>query len=274
MKSEHKAFRDFEHTGWAEESVCVKYDDLFSTVTMQSIEALLNHADVGPGKRVLDVATGAGYVAGAAAERGAEAIGVDFSAAQIEMARRRYPSATFEQCEGDSLPFPDGSFDAVVNNYGMPHFPEPDTAIAEAFRILKSGGYFAFAVFDKPERAVGLGAVYSAVQTHGSVDVGLPAGPNYFLFSDPDQCTRSLSAAGFESVSVTNVPQVWRVYSPDTVIETILQGTVRAAATLKAQTPEVREAIFGAIRETVRRYDVGGKIELPMPAVVAAGTRP
>jgi SAM-dependent methyltransferase len=274
MADNTKAFRDFEQAGWEEESVCARYDDLFSIITVQSIEPLLNHAKVGPGTHVLDVATGAGYVAGAAAERGAEAVGVDLSSAQIEMARQRFPAATFELCDGDALPFPDGSFDAVVNNYGMPHFAEPEAAIAEGFRVLKRGGRFAFAVLDRPERAVGVGAVYAAIQAHGSLDVGLPPGPSYFLFSDPEECQRCLSAAGFESVSVTHVLQTWRVPSPDTVIETISQGTVRAAATLNAQPPEAKEAIFAAIRETVRRYEVGGSIELPMPAVIAGGTRP
>ena len=80
-------FRDFEHVGWGDPSLCERYDALLSTVTVQCISALLDAAGVRAGANVLDVATGAGYVASAAAERGAKALGVDFSAAQVALAR-------------------------------------------------------------------------------------------------------------------------------------------------------------------------------------------
>ena len=84
-----ESFRDFELGGWEDESVCSDYDQHLSTVTIQSVGALLDAAGVRQGRRVLDVATGAGYAAAIAAERGAEAIGVDFSASQLNMARNR-----------------------------------------------------------------------------------------------------------------------------------------------------------------------------------------
>ncbi len=105
------------------------------------------------------------------------------------------------------------------------------------------------------------------------MDVGLPAGPNFFLFSDPQQCKRSLLNAGFVSPSVTYVPQVWRISSPDVVFDAVMQGTVRAASALKAQTQEAREAIRTTIRDTISEYKRGGNYEVPMPAVLAAATK-
>ena len=69
------AFRDFEHSGW--ESVVAEYDAAFGRLTTQAIEPLLDAAEARPGARLLDVASGPGYVAGAAAKRGASAVGVD-----------------------------------------------------------------------------------------------------------------------------------------------------------------------------------------------------
>lgn len=91
-----ESFRDFELGGWEDESVWSDYDEHLSTVIIQSVGALLDAAGVRQGRRVLDVATGAGYAAAIAAERGAEAIGVDFSASQLKMARNRYPAVRLD----------------------------------------------------------------------------------------------------------------------------------------------------------------------------------
>ena len=205
MANSDQSFREFEQAGWEDSSVITKYHEHLSGVTTQSIDALLDAAGVRTGSRVLDVATGAGYVAGAAAQRGADVIGIDFSAAQVRMARDRYPAIRFEQADAEALQFEPDTFDAVVNGFGMCHFPNPDVALREAFRVLKRGGRVAFTVWDTPERAVGFGAVYAAVRAHGSLDVGLPAGPNFFLFSDPEQSTTALRNAGFVSPSCRQV---------------------------------------------------------------------
>jgi ubiquinone/menaquinone biosynthesis C-methylase UbiE len=274
MASSGRAFREFEQAGWESASVVSKYHEHISGVTTQSVEALLDAAGIRSGSRVLDVATGVGYIAGAAAQRGADAIGIDFSAAQVQMARHRYPSVRFEQADAEALPFDPQSFDAVVNGFGMCHFPNPDIALCEAFRVLKAGGRIAFTVWDIPERAVGFEAVYAAIRAHGSLDVGLPVGPNFFLLSDPEQGTKALLTAGFVSPSCRQVPQVWRVSDPDEVFQSLVKGTVRASATIRAQSPPVRESIRAAIRNAVASYRRGDSYEVPMPATLATAVKP
>jgi SAM-dependent methyltransferase len=234
---------------------------------------LLDAAGVRNGSRVLDVATGAGYIAAAAALRGADTIGIDFSAAQVRTARERYPSVRFDQADVEALPFDPDTFDAVVNGFGRYHLSNPDVALREAFRVLRCGGCMAFTVWDTPEHAVGLGAVYAAIRAHGSMDVGLPTGPNFFLLSDSEYSLRALVNAGLVSPSYRPVPQVWRISDPDQVFEAITEGTVRAAATLRAQHPSAREAMRAALRDTVTAHKRGEYFEIPMPAVLAAAVK-
>lgn len=273
MASE-QSFSDFELAGWEDEATAAEYDRHLSLVTTQSVEALLDDAHLGSGHKVLDIATGAGYVAAAAARRGAEPVGLDFSATQVRLARERYPDIRFEQGDAEALPFETGTFETVVNAFGLCHLPDPDLALREAFRVLKPGGRVAFSVWDTPERVVGIGAVYAAIRAHGSMDVGLPAGPNFFLFSSAEQSINALRDAGFDSPTFRQVPQVWRVFDPDELFAMVATGTVRAAATLRAQSPQAREAIREAVRHAVSAYRRGNEYEVPMPAVVAAAVKP
>ena len=207
------SFGSFELAGWEDETTAAEYDRHMSLVTTQSVEALLDDAGVSSGQRILDIATGAGYVAAAAAQRGAQPLGVDFSTTQIRLARQRYPSIHFEQANAEALPFEAEAFEAVVNAFGMCHLQNPDVALREAFRVLKPGGKVAFSVWDLPERAIGFGAVYAAIRAHGSMDVRIPSGPNFFLFSSAEESIKALRNAGFDAPTFRQVPQVWRLYA-------------------------------------------------------------
>ncbi|NRB41785.1 MAG: class I SAM-dependent methyltransferase [Pseudomonadales bacterium] len=273
MKGSTKTFTEFEFEGWGDRKVCENYDEHFGTVTIQSVEAMLDAADILEHCEVLDVCSGPGYAAGAAVERGANVIGIDFSESQVRLAKKRFPNAKFELGDATDLRFEANTFDAVVNGIGIPHFEAPDLAIKEAHRVLKSGGKFVFTVYDTPQNAVGFGILYSAIQSHGSMDMGLPAGPNFFLFSDPKEGVSRLEAAGFESVHFTSVPQTWNLSSPEQLIDAVENGSVRAAATLQAQTPEAQEAVKTAVTNNIGKYKKGDEYELPMPVILYSATK-
>jgi len=264
-------FRTFEHAGW--ENLPTQYHEAFGDLTTQAIEPLLEAVDVRRGVRVLDVATGPGYVAAAAAQRGASVVGVDFSAAMVAEARRRYPAVTFQEGDAEELPFPDDSFDAVIMNFGLLHLGRPEQALAEAHRVLHTGGKLGFTVWAKPEEAVGFGMVLRAIQHHGSLQVPLPPGPPFFRFSDPAECRRTLLEIGFVAPEVMPVPQVWRLRSPDALCEIMQASTVRTAGLLRAQTSEALQAIRAALRDAVGSYRRGATIEVPMPAVLATAIK-
>ena len=257
-------FREFEHAGW--EKLPARYHDAFSTLTTQAIGPLLDAVSAS-GKRLLDVASGPGYVAAAAAERGAEVIGVDFAAAMVAEASRRYPEVKFQEGDAEELPFPDASFDAVTMNFGLLHLGRPERALAEACRVLRRGGRFAFTVWAKPEEARGFAIVLGAIQKHGNMNVPLPSGPPFFRFSDAEECRRALLASGTsESRSEDGAADLAASNRPQALWDFMLGSTVRTGALLCAQTPQALAAI---------RADViaAAKNEVPMPAVLASASR-
>lgn|SRR5262249_17159422 len=272
MTIDASAFRDFEQVGW--QRAAEHYPDAFGNLTSQAAGPLLDAVRAGAGTRVLDVATGPGFVAGAAAARGAIVTGLDFSSAMVAEARRRYPSITFREGDAEALPFDAGEFDAVVMNYGMLHLARPDTAIAEVRRVLRSGGRYAFTVWGAPELAIGFGLVVHAIERYGTPNVGLPEGPPFFQFSDAVECRRTLESAGYREVAVEMLRLTWRLQSADEVFAAIALGGVRTAAVLRAQAPDAIAQIRESVRHGVESYwTKDGAFEVPMLSVLASATK-
>ena len=257
-------FREFEHAGW--DQLPRRYHDAFHTLTTQAIGPLLDAVGARPGMNLLDVASGPGYVAAAAAKRGADVTGLDFAAAMVEEARRRYPKVRFQEGDAEALGFGDAAFDAVTMNFGMLHLGQPDQAIREAHRVLRPGGRFAFTVWAKPEEARGFDIVLGAIRRHGSLEVGLPPGPPFFRFSDEAECRRTLLAAGFTAPQFRKIPQTWRLDSPQDLWEFMLGSTVRTGALLRAQAPQALAAIRAEVMAASSK-------QVPMPAVLSSATK-
>lgn len=263
------SFHDFEQAGW--ERAAERYGDAFGSLTAQTIRPLLKAAGVTTGMRVLDVASGPGIVAAAAAEVGATPTGIDFSPRMVALARQEYPELTFREGDAEALPFADATFDAVVINFGVLHLARPDAALAEARRVLVADGRCAFTVWANPQISVGFGIVLRAIERFGRMDVPLPEGPPFFRFSDAGESARSMQAAGLVETRVEEVPLVWQLPSAGALFDAFANGAVRTAALLRAQTPDALVDIHTAIVEETSKYRRGDVIELPMAAVLSSG---
>ncbi len=96
---------------------------------------------VRPGDRVLDACCGTGDLAVAArARRCASVVGLDFSEAMLERARRKAPELEFIQGDVLALPFEDASFDAAVVGFGIRNVADLEAGLRELRRVLRPGG--------------------------------------------------------------------------------------------------------------------------------------
>lgn len=141
-----KAIRNAQQAMWA--------DGDFDAVAVSMVivgELLCEAVDVHPGQRVLDVATGSGNTAIAAARRGADVIGTDYVPELLERARERAAAERlpimFEQADADDQPFPDATFDVVLTTFGAMFAPDQHNAARELLRVTKSGGKISMAIW-------------------------------------------------------------------------------------------------------------------------------
>jgi demethylmenaquinone methyltransferase/2-methoxy-6-polyprenyl-1,4-benzoquinol methylase len=97
-------------------------------------------AQVGPGKRALDVATGTGDLAIALARRGADVVGSDFSEGMLERARAKNGAVRWERANALALPYPDDMFDAATVGFGARNFSDLRQGLSEMTRVVRPGG--------------------------------------------------------------------------------------------------------------------------------------
>jgi ubiquinone/menaquinone biosynthesis C-methylase UbiE len=129
-----------------------------AALTVPVSEHLVDHVGVGPGDSVLDVATGTGHVALAAARRGAATVGMDYVPELLEIARRRAEAedlrVQFDEADAEDLPYADASFDTVLSAIGVMFAADHQAAAAELARVCRPGGRIGVASWT-PEGFVG-----------------------------------------------------------------------------------------------------------------------
>src|SRR5947207_6839246 len=267
------AFTEFEHEGW--ERVAHKYDSVWSSSTRQFIGPLLDAAEVARGMSVLDVGCGPGYVSAAVTERGAIAVGIDFSREMVGIAKRMFPQIEFREGDAQKLPFTDASFDRVLTNFALLHLAAPERACAEACRVLKPGGKFGFTTWAHVAENPFVKLVDDAIQAHANLDVGLPEGPPYYLFASPNEFRKALERAGFDGASMSfKVHTIeWKIPSARFIFDAELKAGVRTAGLLARQTPETLNAIRLAIEQAVRPYAQGDSFAIPKAAYIIAARK-
>ena len=210
-----------------------EYDRIADGLTI-STDQTLRVANIRPGERVLDLATGTGITAIAARKHGANVTGVDLTPELLAVARKKakddgLEDIDFREGDAEALPFVDASFDAVVSTCGHMFAPDQPKVAAELARVTRPGGRVVFLAWT-PEG--GLGGWFRITNKHVPPPSGL-ASP--FNWGDPEK-VRQLLGSAFRDLAFTrgDCPQfgaspedIWELFS------TRYGPTVRAVASLQ-----------------------------------------
>ena len=171
---------------------------------------LVKAADIAPGQRVLDVATGRGAALFPAAERvgaGGDVTGVDLAEGMIRLTReeaaRRGVSVSLRVMDAEALDFPDASFDRVLCGFGLMFFPHLDRALREFRRVLKPGGRVALSTW-RVSQGQDLAATLASLGLMQLDEVSA------LSFNTPERLETPLAAAGFADAHAASDETVFR----------------------------------------------------------------
>lgn len=266
------AFRTFEAEGW--EHKADPYHHFFCPITGRVVDDLLGAARVGAGTRLLDIATGPGYVAARAKERNAYVIGTDIAASMVALASERYPAIEFRQADAEALPFPDASFDAVTGNFILPHLGNAVRAVSECARVLTPGGTLALSMWDVPERNRLMGVITDAVaETAAPAPDDIPTGPPFFRYAPDDMLVELLETGGFEQVTLTHLSFGHHLTSAEELWDGLTGGTVRMAALVAGQDAAMRARIRASFDRLAAQYATVGGLDVPVAMKVVSGRK-
>jgi ubiquinone/menaquinone biosynthesis C-methylase UbiE len=199
------------------------YDEMFVPALFQQWGPIVaSAAQIGLGERVLDVACGTGVLAGAALERvgpRGSVAGLDPNADMLSVARRKSARIEWREGRAEALPFPEGSFDAVVSQFGFMFFEDRPAALREMMRVLRSGGRMAVAVCDTLDHSPGYAALAALLQRlFGDRIADAFRAP--FVLGDPERLLAICAAAGIADAKVTRHDRDVRFESVRSLIST------------------------------------------------------
>jgi ubiquinone/menaquinone biosynthesis C-methylase UbiE len=227
-------------------------------------------------KRILETAAGTGAVTEALHEAlpDAEIVATDLNQPMLDVASQRIRAANvyFQAADAQDLPFDEGSFDLVVCQFGSMFFPDKVRGHSEARRVLRDGGSYLLAIWDRIENNP-----MSDVAQQSLIEL-FPDDPPLFMregpfgYNDVAKIERDLNDAGFTGVTIDTVELRSRAASSDEAATALCYGTPMGVE-VEDRAPGTLDRAFEKVKSGLRLFDGPNGFDAPMSAHIVTATR-
>jgi SAM-dependent methyltransferase len=243
---------------------------------------MLDMAGVDPGYRVLDIASGAGGQAIAAARRvGPDGcvLATDISSNIIKSAAESARQAGLTNVEtrvmdGESLEeLEEDSFDAVISRVGLIYFPNQQKALAGMRRALKPGGKIAAVVYSTPENNKFFSVPISIIRRRAQLPPPLPGQPGPFSLGGPGALEEAYERAGFREARSRIIPAPLRMASAAECVRFERESFGALHQMLSGLNGKEKEAAWAEIEVELGEFEGSDGFEGPCEMVVGSGVK-
>lgn len=262
--------------GWA------RWEATIAAWMKPATEAMLDMAAVGPGVRVLDLASGAGSQALQAGRRvgpHGQVVASDIATTMLEHVQQNAQAAGLTNITtlagaAEDLDVAAGSFDAVVCRLGLMLFSDPAKALQAARRALRPGGRVAVVVFTTPATNPFMATPMQILLRHARKTPPDPGQPGIFALGAPGLLERRLADAGFVDLEQRTMAVTFRVTSAVQAL-TMMQEAFGAYRAVVSDCPDtVRAAAWAEVAEALRSFESTTEFAALAEVLVAGGAKP
>jgi ubiquinone/menaquinone biosynthesis C-methylase UbiE len=266
--------RRVQRYGW--DRAAAHYERCWARQLEPAQDLLLELADLRPGERVLDVACGTGLVTFRAAEAvGSEGgvVAADISDAMVthvreEAERRGLPRVAVHRTDAETLPWEEGSFDAVLCCLGYMYVPDPRAALAAAVRVLRPGGRLVAAVWGA-RSACGWAEIFPIVDARVSSEVC----PLFFRLGTGGALELEMEESGLRELRAERFSAVLEYASEEDALGAAFLGGPVALAYARFD-DGVREEVHREYLASIEAHRRGDGYRIPGEFLVVGGRKP
>jgi ubiquinone/menaquinone biosynthesis C-methylase UbiE len=236
---------------------------VIAAIIVPMAERLCDTVDLRAGQRVLDVASGSGNAAIAAARRLCDVTGSDYVETLLDRGKLRASAeglpVTFEPGDAEALPYQDSSFDAVLSTVGVMFAPNQPRAAHELVRVCRPAGRIGLANWT-PEGWVG-----DMLRTVGRY-VPPPAGVQPATRWGTEAGVRELLGDGISSLQTSRQKFVWRFASAEQFLDLFRRYYGPVLKAFSALDELGQAALASELLAGVERYAIESQGTLLVPA--------
>ncbi len=242
-------------------------------------DRLVELARIGPGDRVLDIATGSGEPGLTAARKvgtGGLVVATDQSAAMLNLARERAAAAGLHNVQfvatgAEELAVGESGFDAALCRWGLMFVGDLDAAVRRIAQLLAPGGRLATAVWGPADKVPMISLGDDAVRELAKLPPPPPGAPGPLKLADTGPLERALTAAGFKEVRVDPINVRFEFASPQAFAEQRRAVSTPFRAMLAKLPNELQQRILDALADAARKFaDASGVVRMDNEALLIA----
>ena len=269
-----RVFRRVQRYGW--DAAVGAYDRAWVPLLEWLTESCVERAEPRAGERFLDLATGTGIGAFAAARAvgpSGAVTGMDVSEKMVTLAslyaaNGGFRNVTFERRDMEATGAAAGAFDAVTSAFGLMFAAERAAAFAEMARVTAPGGRVSICVWGR-RAACGFAEVFPIVDAHVASEVC----PLFFSLGVPGAPTAYLQGAGFRDVVEESVPITLSWRSADEACAAMLEGGAVAMAWSRFS-PETRAIVRAEYLGSLEPFRHGERYDVAAEVMFATARKP